>query len=88
MYWAFSEYLSISLANFSEFLLSKGGDIDAQNTQHNTPLHEAIQSRKENIAALLIEKGADLTKINIHEQTPLHRAALTDQKKIAERLIA
>jgi ankyrin repeat protein len=42
------------------FLLSKGADINAQNTQLNTPLHEAMQSRNEDIAILLIEKGADL----------------------------
>jgi ankyrin repeat protein len=71
-----------------KLLLSKGADIDAQNTQLNTPLHEAIQSKKENISALLIEKGADLNKTNIHNRTPLHRAALLNRKRIGEMLIA
>jgi ankyrin repeat protein len=71
-----------------EFLLSKGADINAQNTQLNTPLHEAIQSRNENSSALLINKGADLEIKNIHGQTPLHRAALLNQKGTGGMLIA
>jgi ankyrin repeat protein len=71
-----------------EFLLSKGADIDAQNTQLNTPLHEAIQRRVENISELLIEKGADLSKKNIHHQTPLHRAASLNQRRTGELLVA
>jgi ankyrin repeat protein len=71
-----------------KLLLSKGADINAQNTQLNTPLHEAIQNRKENISALLIEKGADLNKTNIHNRTPLHRAASLNQRATGEMLIA
>ena len=71
-----------------EFLLSKGADINAQNTQLNTPLHEAIQSRNKNSSALLITKGADLEIKNIHGQTPLHRAALLNQKGTGGMLIA
>jgi len=71
-----------------EYLLSRGADIDAQNTQLNTPLHEAIQSRKENSSALLIKKGADINKTNIHQQTPLHKAASLNQKRIGEMLVA
>lgn len=70
-----------------ELLLSRGADINAQNTQLNTPLHEAIQNRKENTAALLIGKGADLGKTNVHKQTPLHRAASLNQKKTGKMLI-
>jgi ankyrin repeat protein len=71
-----------------KLLLSKGADINAQNTELNTPLHEAIQNKKENISALLIEKGADLNKTNVHNQTPLHSAAVLNQKEIGEMLIA
>ncbi|MBN1271349.1 MAG: ankyrin repeat domain-containing protein [Candidatus Aminicenantes bacterium] len=78
----------IGSAELTEYLLSKGADINAQNTQLNTPLHEAIQNKKEDISALLIKKGADLTKTNIHQQTPLHKAASLNQKKTGEQLIA
>jgi ankyrin repeat protein len=71
-----------------EFLLSKGADINAQNTQLYTPLLEAIQNRNENSSILLIEKGADLAKTNIFKQTPLHKAASLNQKKTGEQLIA
>jgi ankyrin repeat protein len=72
----------------TEYLLSKGANINAQNTQLNTPLHEAIQNRKENISLLLIEKDADVNKTNIHNQTPLHKAASLNQKRTGEMLIA
>ncbi len=72
----------------TEYLLSKGADINAANTRQNTPLHEAIQSKRESIARLLIEKGADVNRINVNKDTPLHRAASTDQAAIGEFLIA
>ena len=78
----------IGAVEMTEYLLSKGANIDAQNTQLNTPLHEAIQNRKENSSSLLIEKGADVNKANIHNQTPLHRAASLNQKRTGEMLIA
>ena len=71
-----------------EFLLSKGADINAQNTQLYTPLLEAIQNRNENSSLLLIEKEADLEKTNIFEQTPLHKAASHNQKRTGELLIS
>ncbi|MFC2156852.1 ankyrin repeat domain-containing protein [Acidobacteriota bacterium] len=78
----------IGSTSIIEFLLSKGADIDAQNTRLNTPIHDAIQNKKENISALLIERGADLSKTNINEQTPLHKAASLNQKGTGKLLIA
>ncbi len=78
----------IGSVEIMEFLLSKGADINAQNTQLNTPLHEAIQSRNENSSALLANKGADLEITNIQGQTPLHRAASLNLKRTGEVLIA
>lgn len=78
----------IGSVEMTEYLLSKGADIDAQNTRLYTPLLEAIQNRKENCSILLIEKGADLAKTNIFEQTPLHKAALLNQKRTGELLIS
>ena len=71
-----------------EFLLSKGADINAQNTQLYTPLLEAIQNQNENSSILLIEKEADLEKANIFKQTPLHKAASLNQKRTGELLIS
>jgi ankyrin repeat protein len=78
----------IGSVEMTDYLLSKGADVNAQNTQLNTPLHEAIQNRKENTSALLIEKSNDLEITNIHQQTPLHKAASLDQKRTGEMLIA
>ena len=78
----------IGSVDLIELLLSKGADINAQNTQLNTPLHEALQNRQENTSTLLIEKGADLTKTNIHNQTPLHRAASLNLKSLGKILVS
>lgn len=78
----------IGSVEMTEYLLSKGADINAQNTQLNTPLHEAIQNRKENTSVFLIKKGADVHKTNIQSQTPLHKAASLNQKRTGEILIA
>ena len=71
-----------------ELLLSKGADMNAVNTQLNTPLLEAIRSKKEDVSRLLIEKGADIHKKNVTQKTPLHFAALYDQKTTGELLVA
>jgi hypothetical protein len=68
--------------------IDKGADINAINAQQNTPLQEAIRSRKDNVARFLIENGADVNKPNVNNQTPLHRAAESNQEGIGELLIA
>lgn len=40
-----------------EWLLAKGADIDAGNTEALTPLLEAIRNGKDTVAQVLIEKG-------------------------------
>jgi len=78
----------IGSVDIIELLLSKGADINAQNTQLNTPLHEALQNQQENTSILLIEKGADLAQTNIHDQTPLHRAASLNLKSVGKILVS
>lgn len=71
-----------------EFLLSKGGEIDAVNTQNDTPLHESIRSEKDDVSKLLIEKGADVNKKNVAGVSLLHFAAMKNRRTVAALLIA
>ena len=67
----------------AEWLLSKGAEIDADNTASKTPLHEAIQNKHDDVALLLIDKGADIEK----GPGALHLAAMRNRRAVAERLI-
>lgn len=72
----------------SEFLLSRGADINASNTMQSTPLHTAIENKQDDVAKLLIEKGANLNIKGRGGNTPLHAAAYSNRKEIAELLIS
>ncbi|HOI29530.1 MAG TPA: ankyrin repeat domain-containing protein [Melioribacteraceae bacterium] len=71
----------------SEFLLSRGADINATNTMQSTPLHTAIENKQDDVAKFLIEKGANLNIKGRGGNTPLHAAAYSNRKELAELLI-
>jgi ankyrin repeat protein len=64
-----------------EWLLSKGADVDASNTEAMTPLFEAIRNGKDEAARVLIEKGA-------RTDGALQRAAMKNRTAVMELLIA
>jgi ankyrin repeat protein len=68
----------------ADWLLSKGGDINAGNLASATPLFEAIRNKKDDVALLLIDKGADIGK----NGGALVQAANKNRLAVAERLIA
>lgn len=68
-------------------LIKSGLDINVKNKNNVTPLHMAINHRRNDIALLLIENNADITTTNDRGETPLHFAAKTGQKNIVELLI-
>jgi len=69
-------------------LISKGADVNLRNRMNWTPLHTAIQNRRQAIVELLTTKGADVNAKDNRGQTPLHVAVNLGQKEVVELLIA
>jgi ankyrin repeat protein len=70
-----------------EYLLSKGADINAKNTQLNSPLLEAIIAENDETAKLFIMRGADIQK-PVKGLSPLFQAARRNQREVVELLLA
>ncbi len=68
----------------TDWLLSKGAEIDADNLESMTPLLEAVRNEKDDVALLLIDRGADIEK----GSGALMLAAQGNRLAVAERLIA
>jgi len=71
-----------------QLLLSKGANVNEKNRMGWTPLHTAIQNRRQALIEPLIAKGADINATNNRGQTPLLAAVNTGQKDAVELLIA
>ncbi len=55
----------------------EGGTVD-----YDTPLHEALDLRRFEIAELLLQYGADVTKTNAAGKTPLQLAGARDREDL------
>ena len=53
-------------------LIGRGADVTVQNSDGETPLHQALQRGQIDVACTLIEHGADVTAQNNGGWTPLH----------------
>ncbi len=71
-----------------QLLLSKGANVNEKNRMGWTPLHTAIQNRRQALIEPLIAKGADINATNNRGQTPLLAAVNIGQKDAVELLIA
>jgi len=71
-----------------QLLLSKGANVNEKNRMGWTPLHTAIQNRRQALIEPLIAKGADINATNNRGQTPLLAAVNIGQKDTVELLIA
>jgi hypothetical protein len=71
----------------AQSLITKGADINTQNTLGWTPLHSAIWNNKVNIVEMLVENKADINKENNKGETPLYFAAEKGNKRIVELLV-
>jgi ankyrin repeat protein len=70
-----------------DFLISKGGNLEARTDQGITPLYAAIIGQKSEVVKQLIHKGADVFAARNDGETMLHIAAAMGQKDIVEMLI-
>jgi hypothetical protein len=68
-------------------LITKGADVNTQNSLGWTPIHTAIWNSRQNIVELLIENKADINKVNGKNETPLYFAAEKGQIRTVEILI-
>jgi len=71
-----------------QLLISKGADVNEKNRMGWTPLHTAVQNRRQALIEPLIAKGADINATNNRGQTPLMAAIYIGQKDTVELLIA
>jgi len=70
-----------------KLLISKGADVNSRNRMSWTPLHTAIQNRRQAVVELLIAKGADVNAKDNSGRTPLLVAVNTGQKDAVGLLI-
>lgn len=81
-------------------LIKKGADVNIEDNEGSTPLHNASEARDRfvsdevddngeffKVVALLIQKGAKINSLNSKGLTPLHQAAFTGDYKIIELLL-
>ena len=59
----------------TQLLLEHGVDVNAQDTNHNSPLHSASYCGKLEIARVLLNHGAQVDAKNDWGETPLHQVS-------------
>ncbi|KAF2879739.1 hypothetical protein ILUMI_26435, partial [Ignelater luminosus] len=70
-------------------IVSYKADVNVQDYIGNTPLHEAIFNRNDNISviSLLLSNGADANIKNVEGLTPLHLGIMIDNYKVVHELL-
>ena len=71
-----------------QWLLQRGGDVDARTVTDRTPLHLAAERGNVDAVWVLAENGADLDAQDKKGRTPLHRAAYEGKLAAAEALMS
>lgn len=66
-------------AAMAELLIEWGADLNAQDKDGNTPLHEALIREHRELLEVLIKQGANLNVLNNRGDTPLDLAIWSDR---------
>jgi hypothetical protein len=72
---------------FAKALIDAGSDLNAENSNRQTPLHWAATRNHPELAKMLIEAGADVNAKDFAKRTPLHLAAMEGHTELAKGLI-
>ena len=74
-------------AEITEYLLSKGADVNGKGPKNTTPLYAAASQGDIKIAEILVNKGATIDIKNLDGITPLFAAACDNYVSVANLLI-
>lgn len=72
----------------AEYLLSRGADVDTQDSYGHTPLHEAVTEGNVDVVSTLIDHGADINVRSHSGWTPLHWAVWGRRKSVVRLLLS
>lgn len=88
-YWgnALHQALRFNRPDIALYLINKGVDINAEDTQGFTALIHACSNGYENIVDILLEKGVEVNVHGGHDRTALNRALENSYNSIAKKLI-
>ena len=65
-----------------DLLLTAGADIEAGNSQGETPLHIMVNRKRLACAVALLSHGADVNALGMDNETPLHMAVKVNAKTL------
>ncbi len=68
----------------AQLLLERGVDVNAQDKDHNSPLHSASYSGRPEIARVLLGHGAKANAENDRGETPLHQVSQGEYESQAD----
>ena len=68
-------------------ILDKGANVNASNSEGDTPLHYACRSGHKEMAMALINNGAHVNSRDKYKRTPLHRACIEAHMELAMALV-
>ena len=71
----------------AKLLIDRGADVNAADSDDETPLSNAARANSLDVAKLLIDRGADVNAADSDGETPLHGAARANSLDVAKLLI-
>ena len=81
----YTPLMAAGTKEITEFLISKGASVN-ESTIFGTALHEAVNSRRYEVAKVLLENGASVDAKTNAGKTPLDMSIKWKQKKISDLL--